>query len=299
MKKDYFFGWYFKLQSDTQTLAIIPAIHQSKQNENCSIQVISEKETWNVEFPKEAFLKKENFICIEKNKFGKRGIHLEIDTSDIKLKGNVLFGARIPLKYDIMGPFAWISFMECKHYVGSIRHLVNGTLTLNGELYSFQNALGYWEGDSGSSFPKEYAWTQCFFQNGSIMLSVADIPMFGFHFTGVIGVVFLYGKEFRLATYLGAKVIQLKDGVIRIIQGEFDLEVRVQKQEYYVANQDNQHLCSISYDEKALKAPIKGSMQRTIHENLVSNVYYRFQKGGQLLFAFESDRASFEYEYNR
>ncbi len=38
----------------------------------------------------------------------------------------------------------------------------------------FHNAVGYWEGDEGHSFPREYAWTQC---------------SFPFHFRRVIGVV--------------------------------------------------------------------------------------------------------------
>lgn len=42
------------------------------------------------------------------------------------------------------------------------------------------------------------------------MLSVADIPMAGIHFTGVIGAIMWYGMEYRLATYLGAKVVQIQ-----------------------------------------------------------------------------------------
>ena len=38
------------------------------------------------------------------------------------------------------------------------------------------------------------------------MLSIADIPMMGFHFTGIIGFVLIGEKEYRIATYLGAKV---------------------------------------------------------------------------------------------
>lgn len=31
--KSFFYGWYFKCQSDTQTFAVIPAIHQGKTEE--------------------------------------------------------------------------------------------------------------------------------------------------------------------------------------------------------------------------------------------------------------------------
>lgn len=48
------------------------------------------------------------------------------------------------------------------------------------------------------------------------MLSVADIPVMGLRFTGIIGVVLWRGKEYRLATYLGAKVVEHRDRKVRI-----------------------------------------------------------------------------------
>lgn len=77
-------------------------------------------------------------------------------------------------------PFKYVPFMECRHSVWSMRHSVSGTVYINGQEYSFQNAWGYWEGDRGHSFPKEYLWTQCCFDGGSLMLSVAEIPIAGF-----------------------------------------------------------------------------------------------------------------------
>lgn len=81
-----------------------------------------------------------------------------------------------------------------------MRHLVCGSMDVNGQEYSFQNEYGYWEGDEGHSFPKEYAWTQCSFPGGSLMLSVADVPIVGFHLRGIISAVLWKGKEYRLAT---------------------------------------------------------------------------------------------------
>ena len=107
-----------------------------------------------------------------------------------------------------MGPFHYIPFMQYKHSVISMKHIVNGTLTINNENYVFKNDLGYIEGDRGFSFPKQYAWTHCFFNDGSLMLSVADIPFGLFHFTGSISVILLNDKEYRFATYLGAKAIK-------------------------------------------------------------------------------------------
>lgn len=111
------------------------------------------------------------------------------------------------------------------------------------------------------------------------MLSVAEIPMAGFHFTGIIGVVLWRGKEYRLATYLGAKAVRTKGRTIRVVQGDLELEARLMER-----------------SERPLKAPAGGDMVRTIHESADCRAFYRFRAGEHTLFAFETDRASFEYE---
>lgn len=190
------------------------------------------------------------------------------------------FGPLSPLKYDIMGPFALVPFMECRHSVLSMRHSIRGNVWINGQEYLFQNAWGYWEGDRGRSFPKEYIWTQCCFSEGSLMLSVADIPMAGIHFTGIIGAVLWRGKEYRIATYLGARVVRTQNKMVRIIQGNLELDAWL-----------------LEASEQPLKAPAKGNMIRTIHESASCRAFYQLRKEGRTLFAFETDRASFEFEY--
>lgn len=111
------------------------------------------------------------------------------------------------------------------------------------------------------------------------MLSVADIPMAGFHFTGIIGFVLWRGREYRIATYLGARVVQMQDKMVRVVQGNLELEIRL-----------------LEESGQPLKAPVKGDMVRTIHESASCRAFYRFRKKGCTLFAFETDRASFEFE---
>lgn len=113
------------------------------------------------------------------------------------------------------------------------------------------------------------------------MLAVADIPMAGIHFTGIIGVVLWRGKEYRVATYLGARAAEIENKRVRVIQGSLELEARLLKEA-----------------ERPLKAPVKGDMARTIHESASCQAFYRFCVGGRTLFTFETDRASFEYEYH-
>lgn len=275
-----FYGWYLKCQSDTQTLAVIPAVHNVGKKRTCSIQIITDNDAWTVTFAIDVFQWTKRNICIGENQFGKEGIHLAIHTPQLTVKGKLDFGSLCPLKYDIMGPFALVSFMECRHSVWSMRHSVRGNVYINGQKYSFRNAWGYWEGDRGRSFPKEYIWTQCCFPGGALMLSVADIPMAGIHFTGVIGAILWQGKEYRMATYLGARVVQIRNNMVRVIQGNLELDVQ-----------------RLEASECLLKAPTKGDMVRTIHESASCRAFYRFRKKDCTLFAFETDRASFEFEY--
>lgn len=278
--QDSFYGWYLKCQSGTQTLAVIPAVHNTKNKPTCSVQVITEDDAWTVTFQADLFRRTKKNIFIGKNRFGEKGIRLSMRTPQLTIRGKLDFGRLSPLKYHIMGPFALIPFMECRHSVWSMRHSVMGSMRVNGKEYTFQNALGYWEGDQGRSFPKEYLWTQCFFPGGSLMLSVADIPMAGIHFTGIIGVILWRGKEYRIATYLGAKAVWIQNRRVRIVQGDLELDA-----------------CLLEASARSLKAPANGSMVRTIHESASCRASYRLRKKGCTLFVFETDRASFEFEY--
>ncbi|MBR4084372.1 MAG: hypothetical protein IKK33_08840 [Lachnospiraceae bacterium] len=277
---DFFYGWYLKCQSDTQTLAVIPAVHQVGNRNTCSIQIITENEAWTFTFPGEIFFRTNRNIYIGENRFGKDGICLNVKTSQITVKGELFFGRLWPLQYPIMGPFSLLPFMECRHGVWSMLHSVSGKLLVNGKEYCFRNAGGYWEGDCGHSFPKNYAWTQCFFTGGSLMLSVADIPIGRVRFTGIIGVVLWQGREYRFATYLGAKVLYIKNKRISVMQGHLKLEAGLLKE-----------------NGQPLKAPQRGDMARTIHESATCQAFYRFIKGKRTLFTFTTPRASFEYEY--
>ena len=112
------------------------------------------------------------------------------------------------------------------------------------------------------------------------MLSVADIPIAVIHFTGIIGVVLWKGREYRIATYLGARVSKMENGMVRIVQGNLELEA-----------------CLFKQTGCPLKAPTGGDMIRVIHESAACRASYRFRKKTKTLFAFETELASFEYEY--
>lgn len=285
--KHYFCGWYFKCQSDHNTLAVIAAFHKSREGKSCSVQLITDEGVWNIPYTRECLkylVSSRNALsaAIGSNLFCSKGVKLHLHTEGLDADGTLYFGPFTPIRYDIMGPFRYVPFMECRHSVFSMRHLVNGTVKVNGKDYIFKDGLGYMEGDRGHSFPREYAWTQCFFKGGSLMLSVADIPLGRYHFTGIIGFILLHSHEYRIATYLGARALKIKNGEIVIRQGSI-------------------RFCAVLLEKNAqpLYAPAQGAMTRTIRESPSCRVSYQFTKKGRTLLSIESPAASFEYEYSR
>ena len=281
-KNNYFKGWYLKCSAGDKTIAFIPAYHRSNRRETASLQIITDEVVFNRPFDSLKYSEKPLYVDLEKCVFSEKGIKLNIKNDELIIIGELRFSCISPIKYDIMGPFRVVPFMQCRHSVYSMRHFVEGKITVNGRQLDFQNGLGYIEGDSGYSFPNQYIWTQCLFENGSLMLSVADIPLLGFHFTGIIGVVLIDGKEYRIATYLGAKIRHIGDNTVIVSQGNYEITAKLIKK--------NAH---------PLYAPVNGTMNRIIHESASCIAYYKFSCKGKLLCDFTSDRASFEFEYTR
>lgn len=280
---EYFCGWYFKCRSDQGTFAVIPALHRAGQENSCSVQVITDDGAFYVPFPYDCIKKSREglHVAVGSNLFSENGMRLSLHTDTLDVSGSVRFGPLSPLRYDIMGPFRFVPFMECRHSVYSMMHAVDGDIRVNGMHYRFRNDTGYIEGDRGRSFPKQYVWTQCGFAGGSLMLSAAHIPFGPFHFTGVTGAVLWCGKEYRIATWLGAKALKIKDGEIVILQGDLRFTAKLLKK-----------------NPQPLFAPKGGRMKRTIRESASCRVYYEMARNGRVLLAFESPAASFEYEYD-
>ena len=213
--------------------------------------------------------------------FGRQGIDLHIQREGLSLCGNLRYGPFTALRSDIMGPFRFFGGMQCSHGIVSMGHSLSGTLELNGESLDFSDGIGYIETDRGRSFPGVYLWTQCVWDGpepGGLMLAIATIPLPVGGFTGCICSVLYCGREYRLATYRGAKIENWSPSGASIRQGRYCLEVQL-----------------LNERRQALRAPVEGRMERTIHESLCAEVCYRFWHGRDLLFQHTDPNASFEY----
>lgn len=283
-KRSYFEGWYFKNQNDTGVIALIPAFHiDEKGRKSVTLQIIINSSSYQINYKIDDFSAsvKRLGIRIGKNTFSEKGISLNIDTDCIKIVGKLVFKKLVTPSYNIMGPFKYVPFMQCRHNVYSLAHNINGQLTVNGSQVDFNNGLGYVEGDRGVEFPSSYFWTQCGWRtdgNNVIMISVADIPIGKLKFTGCIGVVYYSGKAYRLATYLGVKIRKYNNRELWVQQRGYELKVTV-------------------LDEYPLDllAPVKGNMTRTVHESIDCRIRYLFRIDGKVIFDFIG-RGSFERE---
>lgn len=281
----YFEGWYLKHQNRRgQALALIPAFHiDSAGRRSASLQVISNHGAWWLEYPDAQFRagQKQFQVQIGPSRFSCRGIDLHIEREGLSLHGALRYGPFTALRSDIMGPFWLLAGMQCSHGVLSMGHSLQGTLYLNGEAVDFFNGLGYIETDRGRSFPSAYLWTQCVWdgpEQGSLMLAAATVPLPVGSFTGCICSVFYQGREYRLATYRGAKLEAWSPSGAAIRQGRYRLEAEL-----------------LAAQGQALHAPVDGRMERTIHESLCAQMRYSFWRGKDLLFQHTDRSASFEH----
>ena len=280
--KDYFFGRYFKCCSKDGAVAFIPAFHSTGGVTTASVQLITDDGAWNIPFDITEYRELgDSFgVAVGENAFRRGGMTLDLRGDCVNAKGEIGFGAFTPLGGDIMGPFRFVPFLECRHSVYSARHALSGSLEINGKVFDMTDGAGYIEGDRGSSFPRVYAWTQALFPGGSLMLSVAEIPYGPMRFTGVIGFVLIDGREYRIATYRGAKALRIEDGRIEIKQGKLTF-------------------CAALLEKRAypLRAPTSGAMVRTIRESASCRAAYTLIYDGKTVLDLDLPDASFEYEY--
>ena len=264
MKKNKFFGKYYKFVSkDGFSFAIITA----SSNEGDHIQLITKEKT---------------YFNIDANSFKIDGskIDISIDNEDLILKGSIVLKELHPLKKDVMGPFRFMP-LECKHNIYSMYHEVDGNITFNDNTYSLD--YGYIEGDEGTNFPKKYIWYNSVSEDYGITFAVASIPFGPITFTGLLCFISYKDKEFRMTTYNLGKVKVNSPSNIVISKGKIKLEITI-----------DEEILKGAHD---LKAPIKGSMDRYIKENVAIPSKAKLFYKDELILQTDDPYSSYEYMF--
>ncbi|MBT3318326.1 MAG: hypothetical protein HN389_00995 [Clostridia bacterium] len=237
--RPYFEGWYFKQASDKGTVSVIVGVFrtENKSDETAFIQLLlASGKSYYFEYPFEAFsAKTDTFeVKVGANKFSMERIELDIDQDGVRVKAEISFSGIVPLKTNfvspsIMGPFSYLPRMQCNHGILSLTHRANGTMKIDREQYLFEDAHGYIEKDWGEAFPSRWIWMQCNDDKVSLMCSIATIPYGAIFFTGLICVLLVDGRQYRFATYNGARVVDIKrqkgELTVKLCRGKYSLHI--------------------------------------------------------------------------
>ena len=154
-----------------------------------------------------------------------------------------------------------------------MKNNANGMITINKKKIKFKNGIGYIEKDYGTSFPSSYIWLKgnnFKDKNMSFMFSKAIIPFKLFKFDGFICSLLIGEKEYRFATYNGAKILvcDIADSSAHIIikKGKYILKIKA------------------SYEKgQNLIAPIKGKMKKDIVESVIGHIRLILKKDDQVI----------------
>jgi hypothetical protein len=274
--RNYFEGWYFKMVAPggASILSVIPGISISEdgQKQHAFIQFINgvTAQTSYYTFPIESFSfsTSEFAVTIDGNYFSKDSLVLNIQDQNTTIQGKVKNHRTVEYTSDkfinigIMGWYRFVPFMECYHGVVSLTHELEGTITMNNEVFDFNKGKGYIEKDWGSSMPSSWIWMQSnnFTDTGSsFMLSVANIPWMGNSFTGFLGFFYHNHEIHHFATYRSSRLH------VKITEPQH-ISVKIE-------NKKNTILLDVrSNNTGLLKAPVGGSMDRRIPESIDAEI---------------------------
>lgn len=271
----YFEGWYVKVVAADRSAryAVIPGVFLAPDGTGeAFVQVLdgSTGESWYHRYDLEEFgAEAEHFdVRIGPNRFSSRGIVLDLPS----LTGEIRFTSPLdpwPVSWrspGVMGWYAWVPKMECKHGVVSFGHDLAGSLTRDGRTASFDGGRGYLEKDWGAAFPAGYVWMQTnhFSDPGTCLTaSTALIPWVRTEFRGHIVGLKHRGELHRFATYTGAVTTSLEVD---------DLEVRWRMRSKQGA------VLEMTADRPRgglLHAPIRSEMHKRVEETLDATVAVR------------------------
>jgi len=206
---------------------------------------------------------------------------------------------------DVMGWFAWLPGMECRHGVVSLHSQMRGSFVVNGETVDMDGGHAYVEKDWGSNFPKTWVWVQASHfandaneaQTATLILSVASIPFPSdklqiIRFRGFLGGLWVpsLGGLFRFATYTGAVVEKLTTS-----ENQSRVELGIRSAQYHLAVTAE----GSRSDAVLLHGPTPGGeFNPFVHEMLDARISVRLSRrsDGVLLFEGQSTHGGLEIE---
>lgn len=265
-RKNYFFGKYYKFINNNHNFSF--SVIDVNSNEGHSYQIIFKDKAY--------FVNDESQIKVNKD-----SLFFNVKQDDLTLTGEISFINLNPLKRKVMGPFSIIPFMECKHDIYSMYHDLKGKIYINNSEFSFDDGVGYIEGDKGTNFPKKYIWYNSTLPSTSLTFAIATIPLGFVKFIGILGFIKTNDKEYYLSTYNFAKLVKSDKDHITIKKHNYVLDIKISFKEGH-----------------NLKAPIKGDMSRYIKENVAVYSSYTLSYKNKIILSNEDPLSSYEWVFD-
>jgi tocopherol cyclase len=268
--KNYFEGWYYKIinADESRAFAFIPGIAMDGAgHSHAFIQVLDGKKrtaAYHTFHSSEFIATPRQFtFSVGSSVFSLSAMQLDLPGIQGQLKfSNIVPWPKPWYSPGIMGPFAFVPFMECYHGIVSMDHSIAGTLSIYNEEIDFTGGRGYMEKDWGRSFPSAYFWMQSnhFSRPGiSFKCSVAKIPWLRSSFVGFIAGIWLQDRLIRFTTYNRST-----------LRKSFADEKRVE-----IVLENKKYLLQITAHREAateLAAPIRGFMEGRIEESMTATI---------------------------
>lgn len=290
-KGPFFEGWYWKHRSGPRVDAFIPGVSVDSDGRRMAfVQYIGPKGTAMARYPIEDFYvsPRRLFIRVGENEFSEQGARICMTGERFDIRANFRYGPfemvrRTLYAPTLMGPFSYLPHMECCHDVLSLSHTVEGEFFRNGEREEYRGS-GYLEKDWGRSFPEAWAWLQCSDFPGKdcrFMAAFARVPLPAGSFRGLISVFTIDGKQYRIASYYGARVQAFYSSprftYLEFTQGPLRVAAEAERE-----------------GAGMLYAPVLGSMNRAIEECPACPLRLRVWRHGRLVFSGRGKNAGVE-----
>jgi hypothetical protein len=266
----FFEGWYFKVvsRSGDRAMAFIPGISMTPEGERHSFIQVLDGKNLSSEYFRFSDL---DFVAnprqfelqLEGNYFSNEKLVLNLPG----ITGALNFSKQVPWPVTwhspgIMGPYAFVPFMECYHGILSLDHNIEGQLNLNGVDVDFTGGKGYTEKDWGRSFPSAYIWIQTNHfskPSSSLKISIAKIPWLGSSFVGFIAGLLVDGRLYRFTTYNRTRLD-------RVFVDKDKVEIRIENSSYSL------ELLILRTSATKLSSPINGFMGGHIYESMEAEI---------------------------
>lgn len=296
----FFEGWYYNmiLANNSKTIAVIPGVFMNDNDRHSFLIIAYRNRSHYFRFPFESFhsssisdefqinISEENNDKNRSNIFSANEIIVDVEpnndddaTESIQMNITIFSNTRPKdlswLTPGTMGPFSWLTIMQCYHHVLSMRHIIHGTIQFGQDPQTTVSGIGYLEKDWGQTFPSIWIWGQANQWistesiSASLFFSFAIVPVgLGVKLPGFL-VIFEHNHQFYyFNTYLLSTVHELVVNnstnqllfVVHDLFFEYKLSVTVQL--------DDANSGILLY------APREGRMEKFVKEMLDSNVYF-------------------------